>query len=103
MRAWLLIVVFAATGLICGCGGGDGDASEDAVAALAVPWVDPDGDPPYIGSLSVNPRDGTLLMGTNTGLFEIPAAGGKRRHAGTRAADGCGDAAPRRSPGSGSE
>ena len=42
-----------------------------------MPWVDPDGDPPYIGSLSVNPGDGSLFMGTNTGLFQIPKAGGK--------------------------
>jgi photosystem II stability/assembly factor-like uncharacterized protein len=79
MRVSLLIVLLAATGLICSCGGADGNASDDAVAALAVPWVDPDGDAPYIGSLSVNPGDGTLLMGTNTGLFKIPAAGGEPR------------------------
>ena len=42
-----------------------------------MPWVDPDGDAPYIGSLSVNPGDGSIFMGTNTGLFEIPKAGGK--------------------------
>jgi photosystem II stability/assembly factor-like uncharacterized protein len=77
MRVSLVIAVLATTGLICSCGGGDRSASGEAAAALAVPWVDPDGDPPYIGSLSVNPRDGTLLMATNTGLFKIPAAGGK--------------------------
>jgi photosystem II stability/assembly factor-like uncharacterized protein len=76
MRVSLLIVLLATSGLMSSCGGGDGNASGDAVASLAVPWVDPDGDPPYIGSLSVN-RDGTLLMGTNTGLFEVPAAGGR--------------------------
>jgi len=36
-----------------------------------VPWVDPDGEPPYIGSLSVNPADASLHMGTNTGLFRV--------------------------------
>ena len=54
--------------LLAGCGG-ESESSADSEAALAVPWVDPDGDPPYIGSLSVNPRDGSVFMGTNTGLF----------------------------------
>jgi hypothetical protein len=63
--ALLLLAAVAFTG----CGGED---SGDADAAdLAVPWVDPDGDPPYIGSLSVNPKDSSVLMGTNTGLFRI--------------------------------
>jgi photosystem II stability/assembly factor-like uncharacterized protein len=71
MRAALLVwlVAFA----VVGCG------SDKAAppAASAVPWVDPDGTPPYIGSLSVNPADGSLLMGANTGLFRIPRDGGK--------------------------
>jgi photosystem II stability/assembly factor-like uncharacterized protein len=75
MRLKLLLLLLACAALIGGCGGDDGGG--DAEAALAVPWVDPDGDPPYIGSLSVNPGDGTVYMGTNTGLFEIAKAGGK--------------------------
>jgi hypothetical protein len=71
----LMLLLLACAALIAGCGGDDGGG--DAQAALAVPWVDPDGDPPYIGSLSVNPGDGTVFMGTNTGLFSIPKAGGK--------------------------
>jgi hypothetical protein len=51
---------------LASCGGEDSDA-----ANLAVPWVDPDGEPPIIGSLSVDPSDSSLLMGTNTGLFRI--------------------------------
>jgi photosystem II stability/assembly factor-like uncharacterized protein len=62
--------------LVAGCGGGD-EGSGDAAAALAVPWVDPDGDPPYIGSLSVNPRDGAIFLASNTGLFRVPKEGGK--------------------------
>jgi len=73
MRWTLILVALAGAGLLAGCGGGGGSSPG---AALAVPWVDPDGDAPYIGSLSVNPGDGSLLMGTNTGLFEIPNAGG---------------------------
>ena len=73
MRA-LLLAVLMALGLGLTACGGDSESSADE--QLAVPWVDPDGDPPYIGSLSVNPADGNIWMGTNTGLFEIPKAGG---------------------------
>lgn len=73
MKPILLLLALAA--LLGGCGGGDKGGG--AQAALAVPWVDPDGDPPYIGSLSVNPGDGSIFMGTNTGLFRVPKAGGK--------------------------
>ena len=72
----LILALLACAALIAGCGSDD-EGSGDAEAALAVPWVDPDGDAPYIGSLSVNPGDGSIFMGTNTGLFEIPKAGGK--------------------------
>ena len=57
---------------LVGCGGDDGEPAGDAGSQLAVPWVDPDGDPPIVGSLSINPADSTLFMGTNTGLFRIP-------------------------------
>jgi photosystem II stability/assembly factor-like uncharacterized protein len=72
----LILVLLGCAALLAGCGGDDDGGSADA-SQLAVPWVDPDGDPPYIGSLSVNPGDGSIYMGTNTGLFEIPKAGGK--------------------------
>jgi photosystem II stability/assembly factor-like uncharacterized protein len=75
-RLTLLLVLLAGAGLLAGCGGGSKSPAASATGP-AVPWVDPDGDPPYIGSLSVNPRDGSLLMGTNTGLFEIPKQGGE--------------------------
>jgi photosystem II stability/assembly factor-like uncharacterized protein len=71
----LILLLLACAALLAGCGGDEGGG--DAEAALAVPWVDPDGDTPYIGSVSVNPGDGSIYMGTNTGLFEIPKAGGK--------------------------
>jgi photosystem II stability/assembly factor-like uncharacterized protein len=71
-RACLALLLLAAVAF-AGCGGED---SGDAGASdLAVPWVDPDGEPPYIGSLSVNPEDSSVLMGTNTGLFRIAAEG----------------------------
>jgi hypothetical protein len=71
MAGLLLLAAFAA-----GCGDdAGGDTAEPA--ELAVPWVDPDGDPPYIGSLSVNPADGALWMGSNTGLFRIAEGSSK--------------------------
>jgi photosystem II stability/assembly factor-like uncharacterized protein len=72
----LIFVLLACAALVAGCGG-DSGSSGGSEASLAVPWVDPDGDPPYIGSLSVNPGDGSIFMGTNTGLFEVPKGGGK--------------------------
>src|SRR5215213_1663463 len=72
----ILALLATAVAVLAGCGG-DGGSSGTPAAELAVPWVDPDGDAPYIGSLSVNPGDGSLMMGTNTGLFEIPKTGGK--------------------------
>jgi hypothetical protein len=42
--------------------------------------VDPDGDPPIVGALSVNPADSTLFMSTNTGLFRVaPGASNPER------------------------
>jgi hypothetical protein len=66
LRAGLVLLLVA---LLAGCGGEDSSGAD--APQLAVPWVDPDGEPPIIGSLSVNPADSSLLMGTNTGLFRI--------------------------------
>jgi Sortilin, neurotensin receptor 3,/BNR/Asp-box repeat len=72
---WLALGLLVAA--LGGCGGDDGASAEDPAEGLAVPWVNPDGDPPIIGSLSVNPADSTLYMGTNTGLFRIPEGASK--------------------------
>jgi hypothetical protein len=69
VRPWVLLALIGA--LIAGCGDDDG-SSQTPASELAVPWIDPDGDPPIVGSLSVNPADKTLFMATNTGLFQIP-------------------------------
>ena len=71
----------AALALLAGlsAGAGCGGEADGAGAGARVAWVDPDGEPPYIGSLSVNPKDGSLLMGTNTGLFRIARVGGRPR------------------------
>jgi hypothetical protein len=70
----LVLIALAAT-LVAGCGGDDsgGTTTTSDPSELAVPWVDPDGDPPIVGGLTVNPADGTLLMTTNTGMFRIPS------------------------------
>ena len=65
MRSLALVVVVAAA--LSGCGGGDASSAPPDSDAR----VDPDGDPPYVGSLSVNPADGSLYLATNTGLFRI--------------------------------
>jgi Sortilin, neurotensin receptor 3,/BNR/Asp-box repeat len=70
VRRWAVLGMLAVA--IAGCGDDDGGGSTDPAARLAVPWVDPDGDVPIVGSLSVNPADSALFMGTNTGLFRIP-------------------------------
>ena len=71
MRAMVPIGLVLLAAVVVGCGDDETGTSTDP-SELAVPWVDPDGDPPIIGSLSVNPSDSTLFMGTNTGLFQIP-------------------------------
>ena len=72
----LALIALVAT-LLAGCGGDDSDTSNADAPDLAVPWIDPDGDPPIVGGLSVNPADGTLLMTTNTGMFRIGAGATK--------------------------
>jgi hypothetical protein len=74
VRRWFALALVAA--LIAGCGD-DGASTDDAAADLAVPWIDPDGDPPIVGSLTINPADSTLFMATNTGLFRIPEGASK--------------------------
>jgi hypothetical protein len=74
MRWWLWLALLGA--LLAGCGD-DGAGSQTPASELAVPWIDPDGDPPIVGSLTVNPADSTLFMATNTGLFRVPDGGSK--------------------------
>jgi hypothetical protein len=69
MRHTLVGLLLVAAG-VAACGGEETTTTTDP-SQLAVPWVDPDGDPPIVGSLSVNPGDATLYMGTNTGLFRV--------------------------------
>ena len=70
MRRAVLIALLAASLAACG------DAPP-APAGASAPWVNPDGDPPVVGSLTVDPADSALFMATNTGLYRIPAGGSK--------------------------
>jgi hypothetical protein len=74
----LALIALVAT-VLAGCGSGGDDTSSGGTdtANLAVPWVDPDGDPPIVGGLSVKPDDGSLLMSTNTGMFTIAPGASK--------------------------
>jgi hypothetical protein len=78
-------VLLAAVVLLVAAGGiaflvlGSGSDTEDEQAAapesLNVPWVDPDGPSPIVGSVDVNPADGSLWFSTNTGMFRVPPDG----------------------------
>src|SRR5215204_2964058 len=74
VRGLVLGCVLLAAAMLGGCGGddegsvGDGQAGEEQ---LAVPWLDPDGEFPVVGALTVNTADGMLWMATNPGLFRI--------------------------------
>jgi hypothetical protein len=75
VRRWIVLGMLAAA--VAGCGGDDDNTSTAPASELAVPWVDPDGDVPIVGSLTVNPADSTLFMSTNTGLFRISQGASK--------------------------
>jgi hypothetical protein len=74
VRLLVLLVALLAAAALGACGGED-DAAGEPGTPLAVPWLDPDGEFPVVGSLAVNPADGTLWMATNTGLFRVPGEG----------------------------
>jgi hypothetical protein len=74
VRLWVALALACA--LIAGCGD-DGGGTDAPAADLAVPWIDPDGDPPIVGSLTLNPAHSTLFMATNTRLFRVPDGASK--------------------------
>jgi hypothetical protein len=73
-RLIVLVALLLVAAALAACGDADG-GDERSGTPPAVPWLDPDGDVPIVGSLAVNPADGRLWMATNTGLFRVPAAG----------------------------
>lgn len=72
----VLLVAGVAAVLLIGGGEPEEAASVDP-QSLAVPWVDPDGVTPVVGSVDVNPADDALWLSTNTGLWRVPAEGGE--------------------------
>ena len=68
-RRCVLVALVALLSFPAGCGE---DGSE---GSLRAPWIDPDGDPPIVGSIAVNPGDQALWLATNTGLFRVPRGG----------------------------
>jgi hypothetical protein len=74
LRRLVLAVALLAAAAFGACGGGDGGeaGAQNPAGSSAIPWLDPGGDYPVVGSLAVNPADDTLWMSTNTGLFRVP-------------------------------
>jgi len=62
----ILKASLALAALVAGCGGG-GESRPASTNEI----VDASADPPYVGALSVNPRDGSLLLATNAGTFLV--------------------------------
>lgn len=76
MRRWAAAAALA----LAGCGGSGDDPGPGPGGAI----VDATGDPPYVGSLDVNPRDGSLLMATNAGTFRVARGSDRIRRIGVR-------------------
>jgi photosystem II stability/assembly factor-like uncharacterized protein len=78
MRRVLTLVGVALTAMLVGCG--DEGQAPTGGAARAAPGTE-DGSraagSPFIGSLSVDPRDGTLMIGTGLGLYRWLAPEGQ--------------------------
>jgi hypothetical protein len=76
LAAILLLVVSGGIAFLAS--GSDSGADEERSAGSAsssAPRVDPDGPNPIVGSIDVNPADGSLWLSTNTGLFRVPKDG----------------------------
>jgi hypothetical protein len=71
----LLVAIGAITYLAFGSGSSTEDEPATSAEELAVPWVDPNGQSPIVGSVDVNPADDSLWLSTNTGLFRVAADG----------------------------
>lgn len=75
------VAVLLVTGLaaILLAGGGDDPEAGTSVdpQTLAVPWINPEGVTPLVGSVDVNPADDSVWFSTNTGLWRVPAGGGE--------------------------
>jgi hypothetical protein len=67
----MLAVAGVVAYLSLGSGGGTTADRASNPATLRVPWIDPDGVSPIVGSLGINPADSSLWLATNTGLWRV--------------------------------
>jgi len=69
------LIVLVVTGVVAFLALGSDDQPVDEQAAapetLRVPWIDPDGSTPLVGSLDVNRADRSVWMATNTGVWRL--------------------------------
>jgi photosystem II stability/assembly factor-like uncharacterized protein len=71
---------------LAGCGGGSDPPGGSGGEAAAI--VDPEGEPPLVNSLEVEPGTGTLLVTTNRGFFRVAPGEDAERVRGTATARG---------------
>jgi hypothetical protein len=69
----LLVALLVAASVLAGACGDDDEAGGEQSTELAVPWLDPDGEFPIVGSLAINPGDDTLWISSNRGCSACPA------------------------------
>jgi hypothetical protein len=73
--AGVLLLVLTGFGAYLAFGSSGGTDQEGAGGGedLRVPWLDPDGVSPIVGSLDVNPADDSVWLSSNTGMFRLEA------------------------------
>lgn len=75
-RLMQVICAAGATAVLAGCGGaGHTNAASTSPAVPASNRLVDSTKPPFITGLAVNPRDGSLLLATNRGLYRIDSRG----------------------------
>jgi hypothetical protein len=86
LRAVRALPVILAVLALAGCGGDEGGQAESAATSTPTPNpttpAEPTAEPgsaanAFIGSLAVDPGDGTLMIGTGLGLFRAEKGAGK--------------------------
>ncbi|MGH2946012.1 MAG: WD40/YVTN/BNR-like repeat-containing protein [Solirubrobacteraceae bacterium] len=67
----LLAITGVGAYLIFGTQAEQGEGGASPAQDLRVPWLDPDGVTPIVGSVDVNPADESIWLSTNTGMFRV--------------------------------
>ncbi len=91
-RSPWLVVAAVAVSIITGCGS-SGAGGQPGGVALGAPsrsnrLVDLRRGPPYVRAFAINPKDSSILLATNVGLYRISADGGTLEHLAGRVAAG---------------